>query len=171
MEEKITGKYNCGEHISLDLIPIEETELALIEFSNGSLALSKCIRVMWMHGLKTYSANPGNKSTFTIGHIVMEKGEDVFSYLSEEFLNDERIRIDIVDGRQEIKFIGTIPEKEGAMLFLTKEIQKWNRKDNSNLLEKKIGEPFPTEWIRKLKSYTSNPESTYWGEKVYIKRK
>ena len=164
-------KYDNGKHVSLDLIPIEECELALKEFSNGSPALEKCLREMWMHGLKTYSSNPGNKSTFEIGHIVMEENEDIFCYLSCDFLNDERIRIDIIDGRQEIKFAGTIPEKEGAMLFLTREIQSGRKKYNSSLIQGKIGEPFPTEWIRRLRSYDSNPDSTYWGGKVYIKKK
>ena len=43
--------------------------------------------------LKTHSCYHGGNTTFDIGHIVMEEDEDIFSYLSEEFLNDERIRI------------------------------------------------------------------------------
>ena len=54
-------------------------------------------RVLWMHGLKTYSCNPGESGSFEIGRIVMEEKEDLFSYLSEEFLNDEKIKIDIKD--------------------------------------------------------------------------
>ena len=126
MREETTNfsKYNYGEHIPLDLIPITDCEKALLDFSAGSPALKKCLRVMWIHGLKTYSCYHGEKNSFDIGHIVMEEGEEVFSYLSDEFLNDERIRIDIIDNKQEIKFAGTNPEKEGAMLFLAREIQK-----------------------------------------------
>ena len=124
-----------------------------------------------MHGLKTFSCNHGERNTFEIGHIVMEEGEDIFSYLSEEFLSDERIRIDIIDNRQEIKFAGSKGEKEGAMLFLTREIQSGRKKNNKELVLKKIGEPFPVEWVRRLKSYDSNPDSTYWTEKVLIKKK
>ena len=165
------SKYNYGVPIPLDEIPIEDCERALNDFAAGSPALSKCLREMWMHGLKTYSCNPGEKDIFEIGHIVMEENEDIFSYLSEEFLNDERIRIDIIDNRQEIKFSGSIPEKEGAMLFLTREIQSGRKHNNEELILAKIGEPFPTEWVRRLKSYDSNPDSTYWGEKVLIKKK
>ena len=172
MEEIIkTSKYNYGVSIPLDSIPIEECERALIDFSNNSLALAKCLRTMWMHGLKTYLSNPGNKNIFDIGHIVMEEGEDIFSYLSEEFLNDERIRIDIIDNRQEIKFAGSIQEKEGALLFLTREIEKGKKKNNTNLVLEKIGEDYPDSWIRRLKSYDSNINSTYWSEKIYIKKK
>ena len=170
MEEK-KYKYNCGVSIPLDSIPIEECERALVEFANGSMALAKCLRALWMHGLKTHSCNPGNNSSFDIGHIVMEEGEDVFSYLSEGFINDERIRIDIKDNKQEIKFAGTIGEKEGAMLFLTSEIQSGKKNGNYQLIQEKIGEPFPTEWVRRLKSHYSNPNSTYWSEKVLIKKK
>lgn len=170
MEEK-TSKYNYGEPIPLDLIPIEDTELALKEFANGSIGLEKCLRIMWMHGLRTYASYPGGKNTFDIGYIVMEEGEDVFSYLSEEFLNDDRIRIDIVDERQEIKFSGSLGEKEGALLFLAREIDSGRKKDNSELLLKKIGEPYPNGWVRRLRTYQSNIDSTYWSEKVYIKKK
>lgn len=170
MKENNTSKYNYGVHIPLDSIPIADTEIALLDFANGSNALLICLREMWIHGLKTYSSNPGENNTFDIGHIVMEEGEDVFSYLSKEFLNDERIRINIIDKRQEIKFWGSTPEKEGSMLFLASEIQS-GRKYNNKLVEEKIGEPFPTEWVRRLKSYDSNPDSTYWGEKVFIKKK
>lgn len=170
MKENNNSKYNCGVHIPLDDIPIADTEIVLLDFANGSPALLICLREMWIHGLKTYSCNHGESSSFLVGHIVMEEGEDIFSYLSESFLNDERIRINIIDNKQEIKFAGSTPEKEGAMLALTREIQS-GRKYNTKLVEEKIGESFPTEWVRRLKNYDSNPNSTYWGEKVYIKKK
>ena len=172
MEEKnIISKYNYGEPIPLDSIPIEDLEIALSDFAAGSNGLSKCLRAMWMHGLKTYSCYPGNKNSFDIGHITMEEGEDIFSYLSEEFLNDERIRIDIVDNMQEIKFAGNAPEKEGALLFLTRDIQSGRKKSTQELIAEKIGEPFPDSWVRRLKTYTDNINSTYWSERVLIKRK
>jgi hypothetical protein len=164
------NKYDIGEHIDLDTIDISELERALFEFSKGSNGLSKCLRQMWMNGLKTYSCNPGENTPFSIGRIVMEKDEDIFGYLSEEFLNDERIRIDIIDDKEVIMFSGSTPEKEGAMLFLTREIQS-GRKNNRELVKEKIGEPFPDSWIRVLKNHESNIYSTYWSEKVYIKEK
>lgn len=169
--EDVVNKYNCGLSIPLDSIPIASCELALKAFANGSLALEKCLRIMWMHGLKTYSSNPGNKNIFDVGHIVMEEGEDVFSYLSNGFLNDERIRIDIIDNRQEIKFMGNLGEKEGVLLLLAREISSGKKKNNESLILEKIGEPFPAGWVRRLKSYDSNINSTYWSEKVLIKKK
>ena len=164
-------KYNIGKHIDLDLIPNEDIEQALEEFSQGSFALKICLRVMWINNLKTYSCNPGRKSAFEIGHIVMEEGEDVFCYLSEKFLNDEKIRIDIKDNRQEIMFSGIQPEKEGVMLLLAREIQNGKKRGTSKLIEENIGVPFPTEWVRRLKTRDYNVDSFYWGEKVYIKSK
>ena len=174
MEEKDTiktSKYNYGVPIPLDEISIDDCEIALNDFADGSVGLKKSLRVMWMHGLKTHSCYHGGKTTFDIAHIVMEENEDIFSYLSEEFLNDERVRINIIDNRQEIKFAGTVPEKEGAMLFLAREIQSGKKKGNGDLILEKIGKPYPNGWVRRLKSYDSNINSTYWGEKVLIKRK
>ncbi len=143
MEEEMinNSKYNQGVHIPLDDIPINEIEIALLDFSAGSLALSKCLREMWMHGLKTYSCNPGENNSSDIGHIVMEEDEDIFSYLSETFLDDERIRINIIDNKQEIKFAGNKGEKEGAILFLTREIQS-GKKYNTKLVSENIGKTF-----------------------------
>ena len=163
-------KYDLGEHIDIDIIPIADCERALYEFSQGSNGLSKCLRQMWMHGLKTYSCKSGEKSPFDIGCIVMEENEDIFGYLSESFLNDERIRINIVDDRETIMFSGSTPEKEGAMLSLTREIQS-GRKNNREFIKENIGKPFPESWVRVLKNHESNINSTYWSEKVYIKEK
>ena len=163
--------YDIGHHIDLNDVAISDTELALKEFSRGSNALSICLRVMWMYGLKTYSCNPGEKNSFDIGHIEMDIDEDVFSYLSENFITDDKIGLYIQDNRQVIKFMGTKPEKEGLMLMLAREIQSGKKRNIEKILEEKIGKPFPTEWVRRLKSYDSNPNSTYWGEKVYIKKK
>lgn len=164
------NKYNLGEHIDIDIIPISDCERAIYEFSQGSNGLSKCLRQMWMSGLNTYSCKSGEKSPFDIGRIVMEENEDIFNYLSKEFLNDERIRIDIVDDRETIFFAGSTPEKEGAMLFLARDLQS-GRKNNIDLVKEKIGEPYPDCWVRVLKNHESNINSTYWSEKVYIKEK
>jgi hypothetical protein len=125
---------------------------------------------MWMHGLKTYASYPGNKNVFDIAYIVMEENEDVFSFLSNEFLNDDNIRIDIVDNRQIIKFSGNEGEKNSEMLFLAQNISK-GRKSNEALVKEKIGLPFPDGWVRKIQFYDSNPQLMHWSSKVYIKKK
>ena len=168
MNEK--GKYNYGEPIPLDSIPISDTNIALHDFAGGSRGLEICLRVMWMHGLKTYSCYPGNKDIFDIAYIVMEENEDVFSYLSEEFLNDEGIRIDIVDNREVIRFSGNIGEKDSEMILLAQNILT-GKKKNSHLLQDKIGLPFPDSWVRVIQFYDSNKDLMHWSKKVFIKKK
>ncbi len=167
--EKI-GKYNYGEPIDLDTIPIPDTNIALLDFAAGSRGLEICLRTMWQYGLKTHSCYPGNNSVFDIAYIVMAEGEDVFAYLSEEFLNDEGIRIDIEDNRQIIKFSGNLGEKNSEMILLAQNIIT-GRKKNSDLLTSKIGEPFPSGWVRKIQFYDSNPELMHWSSKVLLKKK
>ena len=164
------GKYNYGEPIPLDSIPISDTNIALLDFAAGSRGLEICLRVMWMHGLKTYSCYPGDNNIFDIAYIIMEENEDVFAYLSEEFLNDDSIRIDIEDNRQIIKFSGNAGEKNSGMILLAQNILT-GRKKNSDLLTNKIGEPFPTGWVRRIQFYDSNPELMHWSSKVLLKKK
>ena len=161
-------KYSYRGPIDLDTIPIFDTNLALVEFSKGSSGLAVCLRVMWQHGLKTQASYPGNNDVFDIAYIVMAEGEDVFCYLSEEFLNDNGIRINIEDNRQVIKFLGNEGEKSCEMISLAQNILS-GRKKNTKLLEDRIGEPLPTGWVRRLKTYDSNESVTYWSGKVYIK--
>ena len=161
-------KYSNRGPIDLDTIPISDTNLALIEFSKGSNGLAICLRVLWQHGLKTYACYPGNSNVFDIAYIVMEENEDVFCYLSETFLNDNGIRINIVDNRQVVYFLGNKGEKSSEMIMLAQNILS-GRKKNSKLVETKIGEPLPTGWVRRLKTYDSNENVTYWSGKVYIK--
>ena len=159
------SKYNYGEHIPLDSIPISDTNIA-----DGSRGLEICLRVMWMYGLKTYSCYPGNKDIFDIAYIVMEENEDVFSYLSEEFLNDEGIRIDIVDNREVIRFSGNLGEKDSEMILLAQNILS-GKKKNSHILHEKIGLPFPDSWVRVIQFYDSNKDLMHWSRKVFIKKK
>ena len=164
------GKYNYGQHIDLDSIPISDTNIAIHDFADSSIGLEICLRVMWQHGLKTYSCYPGNDNIFDIAYIVMEENEDIFCYLSEEFLNDDNIRINIEDNKQIIRFSGNIGEKNSEMIFLAQNILK-GKKKNSSLLESKIGLPFPDGWVRKIQFYDSNPDLMHWSTKVFLKKK
>ncbi len=169
MEEEKRRKYNYGESIPLDSIPIDECNEALLEFADDSLGLEKCLRVMWMYGLKTHSCYPGDKNIFDIAYIVMEENEDVFAYLSEDFLNNDGIRINIENNRQVIKFAGNLGEKNSEMLLLAQNILT-GRKKNSELLMEKIGLPFPDSWVRRIQFYDSN-NLMHWSGKVLIKEK
>ena len=165
-------KYSNRGHIDLDDIPISDTTLALCEFSQESRGLEICLRVMWQHGLKTYSSYPGSNNVFDIGYIVMEEEEDVFCYLSEKVLQrGNGIIIRNEDNRQVIKFFGSKGEKNSEMIFLAQDILTGKKYNNKKMLEEKMEEPLPDSWIRRLRYYDSNKNSTYWGEKVYIKRK
>ena len=82
----------------------------------------------------------------------MEEGIDLFSYLSPIILEDEMVQIDIVDNRQTIRFAGTKARIEGAILSLIRDIQK-GRKKNRKQLEEKIGEPFPSNWLKEYEEY------------------
>ncbi len=164
------NKYSNKGHIDLDDIPISDTLKALGDFSNGSRGLEICLRIMWQHGLKTYSCYPGDRDVFDIGYIVMAEDEDVFSYLSEKLLSDESIRIDIENERQVIKFLGSWGEKNSVMVNLAQDILT-GKKNNSSLISSKIGQPLPTSWVRKLQMYSHNNDEMHWGGKVLMKRK
>ncbi len=164
-------KYSNKGHIDLDDIPISDTFLALKEFSQGSRGLEICLRIMWQHGLNTYSSYPGSNNVFDIGYIVMEENEDIFCYLSEKVLQrGNGIIIGIIDNRKVINFIGSKGEKSSEIIFLAQDILT-GKKYNYKLIEEKLEEQLPDSWIRRLKTYDSNKNSIYWGEKVYIKRK
>ena len=145
-----TSKYNNGEHIPYDSIPINEMEIAISEFAAGSIGMEKCLRELWMNGVKTYSCNPGDREAFDIGHIVIEEGKSIFIFLSDDFILDPRVRIDEVNNMQEVKFAGTPPEREAVLLYMAREIQKGRRRINPEVIAKRIGEPFPEESTRKL---------------------
>lgn len=172
MEDKVVSKmkYNYGKPINLNDIQIEDTTLAIREFANGSRGLEICLRVMWQYGLKTYSSNPGNSNMFDVAYITMEKDEDLFSYLSERTINDDAIRLDIVDDRQLIEFSGNDGEKNSEMINLAQDIVT-GRKYNNKLLKEKVGKPFPDGWVRTLQFYDSNKDLLHWSKKVFIKRK
>ena len=116
-------KYNYGEHIPLDSIPISDTNIALYDFADGSRGLEICLRVMWMHGLKTYSCYPGNKDIFDIAYIVMEENEDVFN-VEDYVLDDYQKRAAVIDenNMQIIAGAGTgkTSTLQGKLKYLTK---------------------------------------------------
>ena len=172
MEKEVTleVKYSGKGPINLNEIPAADTNLAIVQFARGSRGLEICLRIMWQHGLKTYSCYPGSKNVFDVGYIVMEENEDAFCYLSDEFLNNDGIRIDVENNRQVFKFLGSANEKSSEMILLAQDILS-GKKYNDELVKEKIGEPFYDSWIRKLENYYSNSESTYWSRKIYIKKK
>lgn len=153
------SKYSNKGPIDLDSIPIADTNLAIMEFGEGSISLTKCLRAMWMRGLKTHSCNAKCEEPYNIAHITMKENIDLFSFLSPVILEDEMVQIDIVEDRQTIRFAGTKARIEGAILSLIRDIQS-GRKKNRKQLEEKIGVPFPEEWLQEYETYKNKNNGT-----------
>ena len=73
-------KYSNRGHISMDSIPIEDTELALEEFAGSSNGLAKSLRGMWQNGIKTYSSYAEVEDPCDIAYIKIEKGKNLFCF-------------------------------------------------------------------------------------------
>ena len=154
-ENKYT-KYNHVAPIDLDTIPEEEKEQALIEFAEGSIGLEKCLRVMWNNNLKTHACCAGNDEIFDEAYIAMAEGVDLFSYLSENLLNEKMIVLE-QEERQTIRIAGSEELKEKLLLMIALDITN-GKKNNNDLLKEKIGKPFPLEWIKESRRYSMQNE-------------
>lgn len=153
--QEIKTKYSNRGPIKMDLIPIEDTEIALQEFSEGSVSLEKCLRAMWQRNLKTHSCFANVDEHYDIAHITMEEKVDLFSYLSPILLDDDMVQIDFEGDRQTIRFAGSKARIESSILNLIRDIQK-GKKRNGEQLKEKIGKPFPEEWLNEYNSYYHN---------------
>ena len=149
------SKYSKRGAIKLDSIPIEDTELALEEFSEGSISLCKCLRAMWMRNLKTHSSYADVKEKYDIAHITMEEKVDLFSYLSPVLLDDEMVQLDFENDRQVIRFAGNKARIEAALLSLTRDIMSGKKRNNKEVREK-LFKPFPEDWLNEYDSYYHN---------------
>ena len=146
------SKYSGKGPVKLDSIPICDTQLALEEFSEGSISLCKCLRAMWMRNLKTYSSYADVNDEYDIAHITMEEKIDLFSFLSPVILEDDMIQLDFEDNRQIIRFAGNKARIEAALLSLTRDIQS-GKKRNYKEVKEKLFKPFPEEWLDEYDNY------------------
>lgn len=158
MKERIS--YSNRGPIKLDLIPIEDCEQALEEFSEGSNGLCKCLRAMWQRGLKTYASYANVEEQYDIAYITMEEGINLFSFLSPKLLDDEMVQIDYEGERQIIRFAGNKPRIEGALLALARDIQN-GKKKNIQEVKEKLGKPFPEEWLNEYENSKCKKLSKY----------
>lgn len=147
---KNESKYSNRGPVYLGSIPIEDTNLALMEFSEGSVSMEKCLRVMWQRNLKTYACHVKNDDPYDISYIIMEEKIDLFCYLSPIIIYDNLVQLDYIDTKQIIRFAGSKPHIEGTIISLIRDILS-GKKNNRKLVEEKIGKPFPDEWIDKSK--------------------
>ena len=143
-------KYNHTAPIDLDTIPFEDKEQALIEFAEGSLGLEMCLRVMWDNNLKTHACCAGEQDEYDIAYIAMSQGVDVFSFLSDELLDNDMVVLELENDRQTIRFAGLGDDKEHLMEKFARDISS-GRKDNNFLVESKIGKNFPDEWLKQAR--------------------
>lgn len=138
-------KFNHVAPIDLDTIPLDEREMALKEFAEGSLGLEKCLRIMWENGLKTYASCAGDNDEYDIGYISMAEGVDVFSFLSNDLLSNDMIKLELIDNRQVISFGGPQKTKDELMQKVAEEISQ-GKKENSELIKNKLDKPLNANW-------------------------
>lgn len=148
-----TPNYNQGPMIKLQDIPSENMSQALKDFSEGSEGLEICLRTMWNNNLETIACCAGNENSFERAYILMDKGVDIFSFLSEELLTNDMVSITSKDSRQSISFGGRVQEKEEYFKTLAEDIIS-GKKDNEHLLQDKVGKPLSEDWTKKGMVYT-----------------
>lgn len=151
-------KYSNRGHVSMDSIPIEDTELALEEFSGSSNGLAKSLRGMWQNGVKTYSSYAEVEDPCDIAYIKVEKGKNLFCFLSPFLISDCMVQLDYENEMQVIRFAGNRAKIEGSLLALARDIQS-GRKRNEKLIERKLHIPFPEEWLKEYNQYKANRSS------------
>ena len=93
-------KYSYRGPINLDTISCDDYELALMEFAEGSLNLENCLRLMWQMNLKTHACCAGNHHPYDVAYIAMEKGIDIFCFLSTTLLNEDMVQLDSINNMQ-----------------------------------------------------------------------
>ncbi len=148
-------KYSNRGPISMDSIPIEDTEIALNEFSGNSNGLAKGLRALWQNGVKTYSSYAEVQDPCDIAYIKIEKGKDLFCFLSPFLISDCMVQLDYENEMQVIRFAGNRAKIEGSLLALARDIQS-GRKRNEKLVAKKLYVPFPEEWLKEYYQYKAN---------------
>ena len=148
-------KYSHRGSISWDDIPIEDLEIALVVFGEGSIGMQKCLRAMLQRNLKTHSCYANIVDDYDIAYIIMEEHKNLFGYLSEVLLKDDLVQIYYEGDRQVIRFAGNKAKIESSLLALARDIQS-GKKNNSELLKSKIYKPFPIDWYKEYQSSENN---------------
>lgn len=164
------SKYSKRYDIDLNSLSLGEIDQLLNDISDESIGLCKCLRSMLTSGLVMQSFGTGKGSIAGVGYISMAEGEDIFSYLSEEFINSGIVQLIVVGGIERIDFVGSDGEKERMMLLLSRDIQT-GRKSNRQLIEKKLNQPFSMNWVRRLEQHEGIQKDGTWGERVQIMSK
>ena len=142
--------YNIKFVVPLSTIPLEDRNKALKDFAEGSFGLKQCLGTMWMKGLNTIACCPGRHGSYNSGYITMEPGVDLFSYLSNETLENGMVKLWISYGRHVVGFAGTRKKRERILLQLQQDIIS-GKKDNSEEVFEKLCQNYPTSYLVKKK--------------------
>lgn len=149
-EREDTKYNNHNRPLYLDSIPNEDLEEALKDFSEGSLELMECLRILWSNNIKTFACCKGDHvylgedsgSTYGEAYICMEEGYDAFSYLSEGLINNEMIELYDDHNKQTIYFYGK--DKNNLIKQFGNDVLT-GKKNNMELLKEKIGKSVSNE--------------------------
>ena len=164
--------YNYGYIVPLSSIPEERREQALTDFSEGSEALKKCLKIMWNIGLNTIGCRIGVSEKYEEGYITMEEGIDLFKYLSSNVLDDDMVRLWVITNtetsknKQVLIFAGSKERKEETLSHLAEDLLT-GIKNNEEQVKKKMGQPFSATYLIDKKEFELRKSNLSEEEMAY----
>ncbi len=164
------NKYNISVPLDLDDLTELDKELAVVEFAEGLTGLEVCLRAMWKAGLKTSACCAGNHSPYESAYIMMDKKVDLFSYLSEESLNDEMLKLEKSGKYQVIRVAGGEEKKNEVLIRISSDILS-GKKDNTDQVQEKLRKSFPTWWLNEKFEYKRQQTRKVWQEQKTLRLK
>ncbi len=141
--EKPESKYNYNNKVvDLNTIPLEDLDIALKDFSEGSPGLEECLKTLWKTGLKTKACCKGDHvfndvdsgSLLGEAYIAFESGIDFFSYLSSEIISNENVALSY-EKFQTITIYGQ--DKEKILSQIARDVLT-GKKKNQELIKAKL---------------------------------
>ena len=162
------NKYNISVPIDIDTLTPEAREEAVVEFAEGLIGLERCLRSMWQAGLKTCGCCAGTHKPYESAYIMMERKVDLFSYLSEETLNEEMLRIERYGKIEIIRVAGDENTKNEVLLKVSKDVLS-GKKNNIELVNVKLKQDLPGWWLNEKYAYKREQARKNWKEKgMYV---
>ena len=164
------NKYNISIPLDLDDLTDEDKELAVVEFAEGLPGLERCLRTMWKAGLKTSACCAGNHEPYESAYIMMDRKVDIFSYLSEESLNEEMLKLEVSGKYQVIRVAGDEDKKNEVLVRIASDVLS-GKKDNKEQVKEKLKKSFPTWWLNEKFEYKRQKASKAWQEQKTLRLK
>lgn len=157
-------KYNISVPIDINDLSKEEKEEAVKEFAEGLIGLETCLRTMWETGLNTSACCAGTHNPYESAYIMMERKVDLFSYLSEETLKEEMLKLECFGKIEIIRVAGNIDKKNEILLKVANDLLS-GKKDNKELVTEKLKQDFPLWWTSEKHAYKKEIARREWQEK------